>query len=198
MRSLLSSNVLTYGRLHGIADEAAGIHHCRRQRGGRVAARVARAAGRQAEDDRVPGPGCTGLDFICCCFCRAVGSLPSIKIVPDVGRSSVVNILIVVDLPAPFGPRNPNVVPRSTENEIPFTASKGPKLFFKSLTSMMSVMGNSSVASLYSRVTIAGKRQAFSNSGGSWIVLGTRLPFATAQQARVAKGANGSARSAAR
>ena len=32
--------------------------------------------------------------------------------VPDVGGSSVVSILIVVDLPAPFGPSRPKIVPR--------------------------------------------------------------------------------------
>jgi hypothetical protein len=66
-----------------------------------------------------------------------VGSWPSIRIVPDVGRSNVVSILMVVDFPAPFGPRNPKVVPCATENEIPFTASKPPKRLLRSLTSMM-------------------------------------------------------------
>jgi len=35
----------------------------------------------------------------------------------------VVSIPIVVDLPAPFGPSNPNTSPGSTSNEMPFTAS---------------------------------------------------------------------------
>src|SRR5271166_6918225 len=35
---------------------------------------------------------------------------------------------ILVDLPAPFGPRNPRTSPFSTENEILSTASLGPKL----------------------------------------------------------------------
>src|SRR6185312_17562145 len=37
--------------------------------------------------------------------------------------SSVISILIVVVLPAPFGPRRPNSSPRSTANETPRTAS---------------------------------------------------------------------------
>ena len=36
---------------------------------------------------------------------------------------------IVVDLPAPLGPRKPNVSPASTRKEMPFTASISPKLF---------------------------------------------------------------------
>src|SRR5690242_1327829 len=35
-------------------------------------------------------------------------------------------IRIVVDLPAPLGPRNPNTSPRSTLKEMLFTASLGP------------------------------------------------------------------------
>ena len=34
-------------------------------------------------------------------------SCPATLAVPDVGLSSVVSIRTVVDLPAPFGPRNP-------------------------------------------------------------------------------------------
>ena len=33
---------------------------------------------------------------------------------------------IVVDLPAPFGPRSPNVSPRATSKETPSTAIKAP------------------------------------------------------------------------
>ena len=36
-------------------------------------------------------------------------------------------ILMVVDLPAPFGPRKPSTSPRSTVNEIPLTARFTPK-----------------------------------------------------------------------
>src|ERR1700722_12058351 len=39
---------------------------------------------------------------------------------------------MVVDLPAPLGPRNPSTSPRETVNETSFTAAKGPK-FLESL-----------------------------------------------------------------
>src|SRR3954471_23896987 len=38
-------------------------------------------------------------------------------------------IRMVVDLPAPFGPRKPSTSPRSTANETPSTARLGPKAF---------------------------------------------------------------------
>ena len=38
-------------------------------------------------------------------------------------------MLIVVDLPAPFGPRKPNVSPRATSRSIPRTASTVPYRF---------------------------------------------------------------------
>jgi len=49
-------------------------------------------------------------------------SKPFTRAVPDVGRTSVVNICTVVDLPAPFGPRKANTSPSATENETPSTA----------------------------------------------------------------------------
>src|SRR5919107_5391576 len=42
---------------------------------------------------------------------------------PEVGFSSVVKTFIVVLLPAPFGPRNPNTFPYSTLNEMPSSAT---------------------------------------------------------------------------
>src|SRR3954469_21925282 len=50
-------------------------------------------------------------------------SWPSTRACPLVGSSSVISILIVVVLPAPFGPSRPNSSPRSTLNETPRTAS---------------------------------------------------------------------------
>src|SRR4051794_25987239 len=38
---------------------------------------------------------------------------------------------IVVDFPAPLGPRKPSTSPRSTEKEIPSTARFAPKAFAK-------------------------------------------------------------------
>jgi len=42
-----------------------------------------------------------------------------------------VSMRMVVDLPAPLGPRKPSTSPFSTVNETPFTATFGPKVFFK-------------------------------------------------------------------
>ena len=44
------------------------------------------------------------------------------------------NILIVVDLPAPLGPKNANTSPAATENETSLTASKSPKRFTRPRT----------------------------------------------------------------
>src|SRR5438876_7631757 len=49
-------------------------------------------------------------------------SKPATDAEPEVFRSSVVRILIVVLLPAPFGPRKPKNSPSETLNDIPFTA----------------------------------------------------------------------------
>src|SRR3954453_3030110 len=50
-------------------------------------------------------------------------SKPATRAVPPVGCSRVQRILIVVDLPAPFGPRNPNNSPVRTARSMPRTAS---------------------------------------------------------------------------
>src|SRR5579864_1404549 len=49
-------------------------------------------------------------------------SRPATDAEPDVFLSRVVRTLIVVLLPAPFGPRNPKNSPSCTWNEIPSTA----------------------------------------------------------------------------
>ena len=41
---------------------------------------------------------------------------------------------MVVDLPAPFGPRNPNVSPAATSKSMPRTASTSPYRLVSSLT----------------------------------------------------------------
>ena len=46
--------------------------------------------------------------------------------VPSVIGRYPVSIRIVVDLPAPFGPRNPRTSPLFTSKDIPFTATAGP------------------------------------------------------------------------
>src|SRR6476620_809469 len=65
------------------------------------------------------------------------GFWPSISTLPLVGVSSVVNILIVVVFPAPFGPRNANISPASTANETSRTAVISPKVFTRPATRMM-------------------------------------------------------------
>ena len=50
-------------------------------------------------------------------------SWPSTRALPEVGMSSVISILIVVVLPAPFGPSRPKSSPFSIWKLTPFTAS---------------------------------------------------------------------------
>ena len=47
---------------------------------------------------------------------------PDTRATPEVGFKSVVSIIIVVLLPAPFGPRNPKISPSSTLSEMLSTA----------------------------------------------------------------------------
>ncbi len=53
-------------------------------------------------------------------------SSPAIDAVPDVGLSSVQSTEMVVDLPAPLGPRKPKISPRFTRRLMPRTASTAP------------------------------------------------------------------------
>src|SRR5437868_15132602 len=55
-------------------------------------------------------------------------SYPPTEIAPEVGGMKPVIMRMVVDLPAPFGPRKPSTSPFSTLNEIPSTARFGPKV----------------------------------------------------------------------
>jgi hypothetical protein len=50
---------------------------------------------------------------------------------PDDRVDTAAIIFIVVDLPAPFGPSNPNDSPLGTSNEMPFTAVKSPYTFVR-------------------------------------------------------------------
>src|ERR1700755_2920991 len=56
-------------------------------------------------------------------------SNPQTDTFPAEGDRKPVIIRMLVDLPAPLGPRNPSTSPFSTENKILSTASFGPKLF---------------------------------------------------------------------
>ena len=53
-------------------------------------------------------------------------SYPAILAVPEEGGINPVNIFIVVDLPAPLGPRKPRISPCATEKFRPVTAGKSP------------------------------------------------------------------------
>src|SRR5580704_8651684 len=53
-------------------------------------------------------------------------SCPQTIAVPASGARNPVAIFIVVDLPAPFGPRKPSTSPRETVNETSSTATKAP------------------------------------------------------------------------
>src|SRR5579859_5447898 len=57
--------------------------------------------------------------------------------VPLVGRRIVVNILMVVVLPAPFGPRKAKISPWRTSKEMPFTAVTEAKVFLRLFTLIM-------------------------------------------------------------
>src|SRR4051812_37369998 len=50
---------------------------------------------------------------------------------PEVGGMNPVTMRIVVDLPAPFGPRKPRTSPRSTPKERSFTATFAPNAFVR-------------------------------------------------------------------
>src|SRR6266436_5259091 len=54
-------------------------------------------------------------------------SRPHTETVPALGGMKPVIMRMVVDLPAPFGPRNPSTSPLPTSKETPSTARFGPK-----------------------------------------------------------------------
>src|SRR5687767_12758392 len=56
-------------------------------------------------------------------------SKPPMLTRPEVGGMKPVIMRMVVDLPAPFGPRKPSTSPRSTLKEMPSTARFAPKAF---------------------------------------------------------------------
>src|SRR5678815_740483 len=56
-------------------------------------------------------------------------SNPPMETSPSDGGMNPVMTRMVVDLPAPFGPRNPKTSPFSTPNDTPSTATLGPNVF---------------------------------------------------------------------
>src|SRR5882724_2147717 len=75
-------------------------------------------------------------------------SRPSTRIFPLVGASNPVSIFIVVDLPAPFGPKNPKKLPRATRKSILSTAVKSPKRRTREIVSTAGVPGLGCVSSI--------------------------------------------------
>src|SRR5579859_3423072 len=65
-------------------------------------------------------------------------SAPQTTAVPELGARKPVIIFMVVDLPAPLGPRKPNTSPRFTERETSSTARIGPKCFVRWRTEIIS------------------------------------------------------------
>src|SRR3954468_3093154 len=68
---------------------------------------------------------------------RDAAPCPATPRLPPVGFASVQSMLIVVVLPAPFGPRNPNTSPGSTSKLTPRTASKSSNFLRSSSTSII-------------------------------------------------------------
>ena len=62
---------------------------------------------------------------------------PPTKTSPAEGGMNPVIMRIVVDLPAPFGPRKPRTSPISTLNDTPFTAVVAPNDFRRFRTSII-------------------------------------------------------------
>src|SRR5215831_10047070 len=67
------------------------------------------------------------------------------RALPASGSRKPVSIFMVVDLPAPLGPRNPNTSPRFTSSEIPSTARISPKRFSRSEASIRTAIERSSM-----------------------------------------------------
>ena len=94
-------------RPRGTRDAVAAGHRQQVVAGG--AAGVDRSASSSAPTSR---SGCS----------RSAYARPSIRAVPDVGGSRPRIIRMVVDLPAPFGPRNPVTCPARMSTDRPYTA----------------------------------------------------------------------------
>ena len=76
------------------------------------------------------------------CRCCIVTVSPATLISPTSGAVTPVITFIVVDLPAPFGPTSPMIVPRATENDTSRKARTRPNdlLIFESCKIGVSIM----------------------------------------------------------
>src|SRR5687767_10052891 len=89
-------------------------------------------------------------------------SKPATRASPDVGASRPFSILIVVVLPAPFGPRKPNTSPVRTLKLTPSTAVKSPNCLVRSRTTTASSLpaGDRAVGALESAMVRLRRRDA--------------------------------------
>ena len=72
-------------------------------------------------------------------------SWPQIRAVPEVGGMKPASMRMVVDLPAPFGPRNPSTSPRATLNDTSSTAMRWPKRLVRCSISISAALFGPSV-----------------------------------------------------
>src|SRR5439155_19631700 len=87
--------------------------------------------------------------------------------VPEVGARKPVIIFIVVDLPAPFGPRKPSTSPRGTVNEMSSTALSGPKCLTRCRIS--SIAGWSPIVRLRPMLPSVGIAERLYQHDGSFV-----------------------------
>src|SRR6267143_1436878 len=69
-------------------------------------------------------------------------SRPHTETAPALGGMKPVIMRMVVDLPAPLGPRNPSTSPLPTSKETPSTASFGPKDLLRFSTLITALLQN--------------------------------------------------------
>src|SRR3981189_3486701 len=67
---------------------------------------------------------------------------PHTETLPALGGMKPVIMRMVVDLPAPLGPRNPSTSPLPTSKETPSTASFGPKDLLRFSTLITALLQN--------------------------------------------------------
>src|SRR6266852_9903565 len=83
-------------------------------------------------------------------------SKPATVAVPEVGGRKQVSLLMVVVLPAPFGPRKPTIWPFSTSNEMWSTAVFRAYLFVSSLTLIIRFLFLEAICSVVNVHQVAG------------------------------------------
>src|ERR1039458_7930105 len=87
-------------------------------------------------------------------FGRSATSKPAIVTCPAGEWASVHSMLIVVDVPAPFGPRNANTSPSRTSKLMLSTAVNSPNRLVRSRTSITLRVGESATSGPASAVSV--------------------------------------------